>query len=311
MILVSDHFTEKAFSKIENLLSDYNVKRMSENSNDVKALIIRSKDSISLDTLDKYPNLEIVASATSGFDHIDFKSLKKSGVKLCYSPNANIDSASELTVFHILNFLKKGRALLTDSPLSRSNELLGEELSAKKVSIIGLGRIGSKVAAILKAFGCEVSAYDPYINPGDFKGVKSISFDEALSSADIVSLHCPLTHVTKNMINKESLSLIKPSSILINCARGELVNEADLIESLKSQKIAGACLDVFEKEPLSEASPLLKLNNTLTTPHIGGFTAQAHEKSALEAAQQVKKWFELGSPVLSSIPPDVAWSEDL
>ncbi len=252
-------------------------------------------------------------SATSGFDHFHLKDLEHSSVTPCYSPNANINSATEITLFHILNFFKKGPVLLNQKPTKRTTQILGEEVSSKTVGIIGLGRIGSLVATTLNSLGGEVLAFDPYIDESAFKKAfaKSVSLDQLLEQSDIISLHCPLTKLTKNIICKETLLKMKPSSLLVNCARGELINSTALLAALQKQEISGACLDVFENEPLSEDSPLLKLENVITTPHIGGYTAQAQEKSALEAAQQVKNWFEVETPVLSSVPPDAAWKKDL
>jgi len=191
--------------------------------------------------------------------------------------------------------------------------MLGRELKNRKVSLIGLGRIGSAVAKKLQAFDCEVSAHDPYLNHEDFlsAGVQSVSLEQALSGSDIVSLHCPLTSKTKKMINLTSLALMQKHSILVNCARGPLINEKDLISSLKNKDILGACLDVFDKEPLSESSELRSLNSVTLSPHVGGYTLEAQNKSALEAAQQVKNWFEQDQPVLNILPPAYKWAKDL
>lgn len=255
--------------------------------------------------------MKIIATATSGFDHIDLSLSSK--IMLCHSPNANITSASEITLWHILNLLKKGRSLSEQTFTERSEKFLGAELESQKVSIVGLGRIGLSVAQKLQAFGCRVSAYDPYLEGHKFRaaGVKSVTFDEALKSADIVSLHCPLTKKTKKIINETSLHLMQKSSILVNCARGELVDEKSLISSLIKNNIGGACLDVFEEEPLSLSSKLRHLDNVNLSPHVGGFTEEAQNKSALEAAQQVKNWFEQDQPVLNVLPPAYKWAKDL
>ncbi len=203
--------------------------------------------------------------------------------------------------------------LLSQKPTDRAPQILGEEVGSKTIGIIGLGRIGSLVSKTLSTLGCEVLAYDPYITDTDFKAAlaKSVSLDVLLAESDIVSLHCPLTSLTNDLINHETLSKMHSNSLLINCARGQLVKTDALLEALSKNVISGACLDVFENEPLSEASPLRKLENVITTPHIGGYTAQAQEKSALEAAQQVKNWFEVDTPVLSLVPPNAAWKKDL
>lgn len=314
-VLISKYFTINAFEKIKEALTAYHVEQVSKWQKDesADAVIIRSKDLVHSKFLTLYPNVKIVVSATSGFDHFDFKTLKESNIKACYSPNANVNSATEITLFHILNFFKKGQNLLSKKPTQRTREVLGSELTNKKIVIIGLGRIGTLVSKTLNILGCKIFAYDPYINPQAFinAGASSVTLDEAFQKADVISLHCPLTKLTKGLINETNLSKLKPNTLLVNCARGELINSEALIKALESGKLMGACLDVFDREPLSSSSPLLKLGNVITTPHIGSYTTEAQEKSALEAAQQVRNWFEVDPPVLSSIPPDVAWKNDL
>ncbi len=318
-ILISKYFTKEAFLNINTELKDYSVKQVKQWEPDIEAeaLIIRSKDFINADFLSKFPKLKIVVSATSGFDHFDLDSIQNTPLKFCYSPSANVNAAAELSLFHILSFLKKGHALLdsknSKKNLHRSPEILGAELSQKKVLIVGLGRIGSLVSRSLHTLGCEVFAYDPYILDQDFlnSNATKVSLGEGLKNADIISLHCPLTRLTKHIIDEAALSETKNSCLIVNCARGPLIDEAALIRALEHKQVLGACLDVFEKEPLLEQSPLLKFENVITSPHIGGYTTEAQKKSALEAAQQVKKWFEEGEPVLSLIPPEVAWKNDL
>jgi D-3-phosphoglycerate dehydrogenase len=313
--LISPSFTKSAAHLISTHLKTYSTQVIEEwpKESGAQALIIRSKDEINKDFLKRFPNLEIVVTATSGFDHVDLSLAKKTTVKFCYSPEANVASASEITLWHILNFLKKGPYLSSKIWEWRSGFMLGRELEKKKVSLIGLGRIGSSVAKKLQAFDCEVSAYDPYLDPEVFlnAGVKAVSFEQALSDADIVSLHCPLTFKTKRMINSKNLGSMQKHSILVNCARGPLIDEKDLILSLKNKDIFGACLDVFDKEPLSESSELRSLNCVTLSPHVGGYTLEAQNKSALEAAQQVKNWFEQDQPVLNILPPAYKWAKDL
>ncbi len=279
----------------------------------VKALIVKSKDLINKRFLSSYPKAEIIVSATSGFDHFNFKELKNSKVKFCYSPNANVNSATEVTLFHILNFFKKGRILLKQNLTKRSHEVLGEDLGSKVVGIIGLGRIGSKVSKTLNCFGCKVLAFDPYLKKEAFikAGAQPTDLTYLLKNANVISLHCPLTKATRNIINLSTLSKINPKALLVNCARGGLVSTTALFEALNKNKIQGACLDVFENKPLPGDSSLFALENVIVTPHIGGYTVEAQEKSALEAAQQVRNWFEVNTPVLSLVPPDVAWKKDL
>lgn len=251
-------------------------------------------------------------SATSGFDHMDTNLKKERGLTFCNIPNANVRSAAELTIFHILSFLKKGPHLLSKDWEWRDKNVLGTEISRKTVALIGLGRIGQSVAKVLKAFDCDIVAYDPYLSEDIFKehDIKSVSLTEALKLADILSLHCPLTKKTKHIINEDSFKHMKPTALLINCARGSLVCQKDLIKVLEQNKIQGACLDVFEEEPLIKNTPLRTLTNAQVSPHIGGYTVEAHDKSALEAAHQVKAWLENTSTQLNSVPPNTKWAQE-
>ncbi len=316
-ILVSKTFSKAGYQAIkESLVEDFDVIRSNawqsdKENNEASALVIRSKDKINSSFLEKFKNLELVVSATSGFDHIEYKNIS---LPTYYCPEANTQSATELSLFHILNFLKKGHQVL--NPKSwREDEMLSSELTSKTVSIIGFGRIGSKLAKTLDALGCEeIKIYDPYLSKEDISAVnknfKYVNLEDALSS-DVISLHCPLTRKTQKIINKESLKYLKPSSLLINCARGELIDTRALLESLDKREILGACLDVFEEEPLSLTSLLRDHPLISWSPHIGAYTEQAQIKSALEAAQQIKSWFKGDQDMLHSLPPRAAWAADL
>ena len=314
-VLISPYFTKQAVGLISSHLKKYSTTQVEEwpRQSTAEALIIRSKDEIDQHFISRFSNLKIIVTATSGFDHIDLSLSKKSGVQLCHSPEANVSSASEITLWHILNFSKKGPQITSKNWKWRSEKLSGNELENRKVSLIGLGRIGSSVAKKLQAFDCQISAYDPYLETQDFAsvGVRPVSLEEALNTADIVSLHCPLTLKTEKIINHETLEMMQRKAILVNCARGALVDEKSLIDALNKHKISGACLDVFEKEPLEISSELRKLENLVISPHLGGFTVEAQNKSALEAAQQVKNWFEQDQPVLNILPPAYKWAKDL
>jgi len=313
--VISPSFTEEAALLITKTLNSYQSTHASDwhESTNAHALIIRSKDIISKNFLERFPNLELVVTATSGFDHIDLSIAQSTNIKFCHCPEANVASASEITFWHILNALKNGKHLNSQSWGWRSEESLGTELESKKVSLIGLGRIGQSVARKLQAFGCLVSAHDPYVEQGTFDklSVENLSLEKALCTADILSLHCPLTTKTHKLINKENLKLMKNSAVLVNCARGPLIDEAALIEALENNTISNVCLDVFEAEPLDTSSKLKKMSSVSLSPHVGGYTREAQNKSALEAAQQVKNWFEQDQPVLNVLPPAYKWAKDL
>ena len=218
-LLLSPSFTVEAAKLITQTLNTYNcihVKDWPEDS-PAEAVIVRSKDPVNHDFIKRFPNLKIVVTATSGFDHIDLSLAKKTDIKFCYSPNANVSSASELTLWHILNLLKKGSGLSGKWDW-RSPSVLGRELQSLQVCLIGLGRIGKAVAKKLQAFECKVSAHDPYLSQKVFTevGVERLSLEDSLKKADVLSLHCPLTAKTRNLINQEALNVMKKNAVLIN-----------------------------------------------------------------------------------------------
>lgn len=307
---MSKSFSDSSLDLLSNT-SFFEIKLGFDESDDQTAgLIVRSKDFITEDLLSKYPASKAIVSATSGFDHFNLSLLKTyPQVFFGYSPNANITSCSELTLMHALNLFK----LQMSHHKQRSRVNFGSELQGKKALIIGLGRIGRVVAKLFQSFGVSVMATDPYVFKKDFGDLKiePVSLKQGLEQADLVSLHCPITQKTKNIVDHSFLKTMKSTAFLINCARGELVAEADLLKSLKDNEIAGAALDVFNNEPLSEDSPLKSEPKILTSPHIGGFTHEAHKRSALEALTQVESILRDSKNTLTPLPTTLEWFNDL
>ena len=293
-IYISSAFSQTSAQAIADTLSNFKVIKTDDfnsvQDEQARAFIIRSKNPVGSLMLEHCKNLKAVISATSGFDHFEVEQVKiKKEIFFGYTPDANASSAAELTVFHALNFLRKGPSLLKNN--DRAFKLLGNELKGKTVLIIGLGRIGKKVASIFNALGCNLLVHDPYLSSSVIEtfNAKSVNFEEGLSLAEIVTLHCPLTPKTKHLLNEKTFMLIKnPEAFVINCARGGLINEEHLVSAIENKKLSGACLDVFESEPLSENSTLLNHESIHCTPHAGAFTEEAHKESALAAAKQVK-----------------------
>lgn len=187
---------------------------------------------------------------------------------------------------------------------------MGEELDGKTIGLIGLGRIGKKVAGILKAYECHIQYFDPYLNKSfnDYKKLDSLG--DLLKSSDIVSLHVPLTKETHHLIGKKQLQQMSKHTLLINACRGSVIEENSLIQALQNHTIAGAALDVFEKEPLPADHPLLKINNISLSPHIGATTEQALSKASLEALQKVELFFSPNfnkADLPDTLPPQALW----
>ncbi len=256
---------------------------------DCHALLIRSKTKVSAQLVSKAPNLRFIGTATSGLDHIDLEACQQKGIVVFNPADANARSAAEHALSLLLclskNLIQGNLAIRNGqwrSPLSRGLELYGQRLS-----LIGVGRVGSHMAKISQGLGMEVFGYDPYKEDAYFKNlnIQRVGLSEAISCADIISLHTPLTDETKNILNRKNMQQCNENCLIINTSRGDCLNQTDLIDYLNSGKIAGAALDVFQKEPLKENSPLLKANNLLMSPHIGAFTQSAFENASLETVK--------------------------
>ncbi|AZZ36406.1 phosphoglycerate dehydrogenase [Bdellovibrio sp. qaytius] len=253
------------------------------------ALIIRSKTKITRELIAAAPNLNLIITCTSGFDHIDLQATQEKNIHVMYTPTANAQSAAELawglilnTHRPILDSHKQIKAGLWD----REKLSPGFELAGRTIGIVGLGRIGQKIATFAKAFSMNVVAFDPYQEDEVFEHFKleRSSYEELLKQSDIITFHVPLTKETKNMLNRSHYEYTTKDVVIINASRGSVVNEDDLCEALDEGEVRMAGLDVFAKEPLSRESKLLKSSKVILTQHIGAMTEQAFAKASMEAA---------------------------
>jgi len=262
---------------------------------DADAVLVRSATQIDEEALRYAPRLKVVARAGVGLDNVDIKAATTAGVMVVNAPTSNIVSAAELTVGHILSLARRipaAHASLAAGAWKRSS-FTGTELFEKTVGIVGLGRIGALVAARLSAFDMRVVAYDPYVTSARAQqlGVHLVSLEELLAEADFLTIHMPKTPETTGMIAAEQFKAMKPTSFVVNVARGGLIDEADLYEALVGAEIAGAGLDVFTSEPPAEGSTahaLLSLPNVVVTPHLGASTEEAQEKAGVSVARSVR-----------------------
>ncbi len=228
-------------------------------------------------------NLKYISIAFTGYDHVDLDACKEKNIKVSNAAGYSTISVPELVFGMVISFLRSIHIL--DKTTRDGKTKVGstqKEIYGKKFGVIGTGAIGARVAKLALAFGAEVLAYSR-TEKEELKsmGVKYVSLDELLSEADIVSIHTPLTEKTKGLINREKLALMKPTAILVNTARGPIVDTEALVEALNEGKIAGACLDVFDQEPpLPKDYPILSTQNTLLTPHIGFATEEAMVRRA-------------------------------
>jgi D-3-phosphoglycerate dehydrogenase len=257
----------------------------------VDALLVRSATKVDAEALSAARNLKVVARAGVGLDNVDVKAATLAGVMVVNAPQSNIVSAAELAVGLLLaaaRHIAPANAALKQGEWKRS-KYSGVELYEKTAGIVGLGRIGALVAQRLSAFGMTVIAYDPFVAAGRAAqmGVRLVSLDELLRTADVVSVHLPKTSETVGIIGEEQLATVKPSLILVNAARGGIVDEAALHAALKEGRVAAAGLDVYATEPCTD-SPLFELDNVVATPHLGASTDEAQEKAGVSVARSVR-----------------------
>ncbi len=258
---------------------------------DADAILVRSATKVDAEALAAAPRLKVVARAGVGLDNVDVKAATQSGVMVVNAPTSNIVSAAELAVALMLaaaRHLSPAHAALKNGEWKRSR-YTGIELYEKTVGIVGLGRIGVLVAQRLSAFGMSVIAYDPYVQAGRAAqmGVRLVDLDTLLAESDFMSVHLPKTPETAGLIGADELARVKPSLVLVNAARGGIVDEEALYDALKTGRIAAAGLDVFAKEPCTD-SPLFELENVVATPHLGASTDEAQEKAGVAVARSVR-----------------------
>ncbi len=241
------------------------------------------------------PRLRVIARTGIGVDRVDLDEATRRGILVVNTPDGPTESTAEHAVALLLNLCKQvmvgDRLLRSNSPFPVLTELSpGFEVAGSVLGLVGLGRIGSRVAVIARALGMRVRAFDPFIAPqrASALGVElAPSLAEVLSRAHVLSLHCPLTPETSHLLNAERFNLMPRGSYLINVARGALIDEAALLDALRSGHLAGAALDVFDPEPPLANNPLFTLPNTICTPHMGSYTAASVQRMQVMACEQV------------------------
>ncbi|MBA2575010.1 MAG: phosphoglycerate dehydrogenase [Nocardioidaceae bacterium] len=258
---------------------------------DVDAILVRSATKIDAEALAAATRLKVIARAGVGLDNIDVVQATQSGVMVVNAPTSNIVSAAELTVALLLaaaRHIAPANASLKQGEWKRSR-YTGVELFEKTVGIVGLGKIGVLVAQRLSAFGMKIIAYDPYVQAGRAAqlGVRLVSLEDLMADADFISVHLPKTAETSGLISDEQLARCKPTAIIVNAARGGIVDEHALHLALKERRIAGAGLDVFASEPCTD-SPLFEFDNMVATPHLGASTEEAQENAGIAVAKSVR-----------------------
>ena len=256
------------------------------------ALIVRSRTIVSKAVLSHAANLKVVGRAGVGVDNIDVAEATARRIAVVNAPTASTISVAELAVGHMISLLRH----LPEADRSvregrwEKKKLEGRELFGKTLGLVGSGRIGAEVAKRAEAFGMRVIAYDPYLSPPTAKalGIQLVDKDVVFREADVVSVHAALTPETKGMIAAAEFAMMKRGAIVVNCARAEIVQEAALVDALRSGRLAGAAADVFQSEP-PVGSPLLSAPNAVFTPHLGASTHEAQARAGSIIADQVIK----------------------
>ena len=257
-----------------------------------QALIVRSETRVTADLLTRGPKLRVIARAGTGVDNIDVHAATRRGIAVMNAPGANTVSAAE----HAMGLLlAQARHIPWAAEAMRRGEwdrkrFEGTELRGKTIGIVGLGRIGGHVAGLARAFGMQVVGHEPFLSPDRAAElqVKLLPLDDLLRQADVVTLHVAHTSETHHLINAQRLQRMKPSAVLVNTARGELVDEAALAEAIRERRIGGAAIDVFAVEPLAADSPLRQLERVILTPHLAASTAEAQERVSVEICGAVR-----------------------
>lgn len=242
--------------------------------------------------------LQFIDIAFTGVDHVDLDAARRKSVTVSNASGYSTTAVAELTVCMMLSLLRNVSAVEARCRAGRTKDgLVGCELAGKTVGIVGTGAIGLRVAALCHAFGCEVIAYSRTQRADAPDYVRYVPLDALMTLSDVVTLHCPLTEETRGMINEQRLALMKPGAILINAARGGVVDTRALADALESGRLGGAGVDVFDSEPpLCTEHPLLHTPNTLVTPHVAFATAESMELRADIVFDNLNQWLQ-GHPV--------------
>lgn len=269
-----------------------NKRRLMEELPRAHALVVRSETKVTAELLSIGPQLKVIGRAGIGVDNIDVEAATWRGIAVLNAPAANTVSAAEHAIGMLLALVR--RIPWAHESMQRGawdrQAFQGFELRGKTLGIVGLGRIGAHVATVARGLGMRLVAHDPFVTEARAQevGAELLALDDLLARADVVTLHLPLTTDTRHLIDRRRLSLMKKTAVLVNTARGGLVDEAALLDALKAGRLAGAAVDVFETEPLPADSPLRTLDRVILTPHLAASTAEAQERVGLEISRSVR-----------------------
>lgn len=292
-VLVSDPIAEQGIEILKNAgfevvqKTGLSPEELAKVIPDFDGIIIRSATKVTKEVIDAANNLKVIGRAGIGLDNVDRNAAKERGVKVVNTPTATSISVAELALGMMFSAARRipQASVSTKSSKWEKKKFKGFELYGKKLGIIGIGRIGSEMAKRAKALGMEVIAYDPYVKTSDYANI--VDLDTLLKESDYISLHIPKTSETEHILDKKAFDKMKEGVVIINCARGGVVDENALYDAINGEKVRIACIDVFESEPAKD-NKLFDLEQVIVTPHIGAQTKEGQTRAGTQIAELVR-----------------------
>ena len=303
-ILVSDSLSPRGTEVLERAGFTVAVKtklskdELLEEIKQYQGLIVRSATKVTKEVIEAGSQLRIIGRAGTGLDNVDSEAATRRGIVVMNTPGGNTITTAEHTMAMIVAMSRKIPQATASMKAGKweKSRFMGVELYNKTLGLVGLGQIGSYVTKLAQGLSMNVIGYDPYlaVDRARQMGIEVVELPELFQRADVISVHTPLTNETRGIINAKTINQMKDGVMIVNCARGGIINEQDLVEALKSQKVYAAAFDVFEQEPVKPDHPLLALDNFTCTPHIGASTEEAQENVAVGIAEQFVDYFKRG-----------------
>lgn len=316
-LIVANRFSQESLitlkkSGLVDLFSCENISEQKIHWPVCEGLLIRSGVKVTAELLSQMPQLRVIVSATSGFDHIDLKSCREKNIVVMHTPEANAQSAAEHTFGLIIATQRNYNRALKQVQTGNweRGALIGNELQGQTLGLIGLGRIGSKVKRMAEAFGLHILVHDPYTDQSQHPKTLFLGFEEVVRKSDIVSFHVPLTSETYHMVKTATLEWFHETATLINASRGDVICFSSLLQHLTDNPQFRLGLDVYAAEPLDKSSALLDHPQIFCTPHIGATTRQAIGRASQEAADKLLLFIQ-SEKTSDTLPPTALWADKL
>ena len=300
-ILISDKMSDKVEDVLKSKSIEYDIKtgmapeELKSVIDQYDGILIRSATKLTAEILADCKNLKVVGRAGVGVDNVDLDTATKNKILVMNTPLGNLEATAELTIglmFSLFRHIHLANQSTHDGKWEKS-KFMGTELKGKTLGIVGFGNIGQRVAEMASVIGMKIITNSNSASDEDLSkfSASKVSTEKLLTDSDVLSLHTKLNDNTKNMLNKSSIGTMKPSAVIVNCARGGLINEADLKDCLNNDIIAGAAIDVYEKEPATE-NVMFGAKNLLLTPHLGASSKEAQSNVAIDVANQVADYLK-------------------